>query len=96
MRTILSLWKGEMRARESMRDICTAVADAHGMTLEQLRTPTAARRFSWPRQVALTAMHADGWSNAQAAHYVGLRNHTTTVHARRAVAMRASAQRELA
>lgn len=93
-RTVLSLWRGELPARRaSMHEIATAVAAAKGVTLESLRAHTRRRPVCWARQEALALIHAAGWSNAQAARFMGLKDHTTTVHARRAVAARAVAQR---
>ena len=82
--------------KRTMREIATAVAQEHGLTLEELRNPTHARRISWPRQEAMTAMRAElqpdgrhsAYSLNQIARFFGMKDHTTVIHACQAVPAR--------
>lgn len=85
---VLSLWHGDMTRRlpcgvgyKPRALIAAEVADRFGMTVAELMQPTAARRVSWPRMVAMAEMHATGWSFSRCVHFFGLKNHTTARYA---------------
>jgi chromosomal replication initiation ATPase DnaA len=79
--TLLSLWWGSItvRRRPSANDILVATCLKHGLTPEQLRTPSTARRFSWPRQEAMHLLRQIGRSYHDIARRLGLKDHTTVI-----------------
>ena len=77
-----------------------AVAQAHGLTVQQLRARTRARRIAHPRQEAMALMRAQTrpcgrprFSCLQIARYFGLKNHSTCIHALKAARARECAPR---
>lgn len=83
--------------RPTMRTLAETIAREHGLTVEELRSPSHSPRYAWPRQEAMAAMHDAGFSNRQAANFFHRKDHTTAVYARQAVAARrALAEREAA
>ena len=85
---MISLWKGQITPDEgdkrTMREIAEDVAQAHRLTLDELKTPTHARRIAWPRQEAMAAMHATGrYSYPQIGRFFGM-DHTSVIHGVRA------------
>lgn len=68
-------------------EIARTVAEAHGMTVEILRLRTNKRHIAWPRQEAMARMIFAGFSTTAAGAYFD-RDHTTAIHAVRAVTKR--------
>lgn len=76
-----------------MAQIAADVCNRYGLTLADLRSPSRRREFAHPRQESMAEMYATGrYSNLQIAHFHRRIDHTTVVHARRAVALRQSSQ----
>lgn len=90
MREFLSLWpwRGPLRGRRSMAMIACDVGYLHGLTVADLCKATRRRAISHPRQEAMAQMHLEGFSNKQIVRFFRLTDHTTCVHARKAVADR--------
>jgi chromosomal replication initiation ATPase DnaA len=100
MTTALSRWRGWIeapapRAILSAADIVQAIADAHGLTLADLKAATRREAVSHPRQEAMAALRAetraDGrprFSHAWIARFFGLKDHATVIHGVRAHAAR--------
>lgn len=85
---MISLWKGEITPdagdKRTMREIAADVAQAHRLTLDDLRQPTHARRIAWPRQEAMAAIRATGrYSYPQIGRFFGM-DHTSVIHGVRA------------
>lgn len=78
--TALSLWRGAVRRRRLKADIAQETADRFGLTLDELKTPTHARRISWRRMIAMHDMREAGWGWPSIGRYFGL-DHTTAIHA---------------
>lgn len=73
------------RPEITMREIAVAVAQRHGVTLDQLRGPQRQKYLSVARQEAMWTMYRTGrFSNGQIAAFLGDRDHTTVIHGRRA------------
>jgi chromosomal replication initiation ATPase DnaA len=70
--------------RPSKREIAEAVAAKHGLSLDELRSPTRKWRISHPRQEAYAACHAqqrgkqDAFSYAAIGRFFG-RDHATVM-----------------
>ena len=83
----LSLWKGVVGPRvdtRTLRQIAEDVAATHGLTLEEMKAPTSARRISHPRQEAMAAMRATGrYSLSQIGGFFSL-HHSSALHGARA------------
>lgn len=79
-----------------MVDIAERVAAENRMALAELRSDCRLRRVAWPRQNAMAEMHRYGYSHHQIVRFFGLKNHTTSVHAKQAVAERGGLRREAA
>lgn len=77
--------------RRSMREIAEEVARQHGLTLAELKSPTPAPAVSHPRQEAMCLMMAERFTTGQIKLFFGLKDHTTVLHAKKAVARRAGA-----
>lgn len=92
MTSPLSLWKGDTLAstepgppRPTMRAIAVRVCEKHHIAMADLEGPSAARRFSRPRQEAMHEMAAMKlWSLTQIGRFLGGRDHTTVLHGVRA------------
>lgn len=84
---MISLWKGQITPEgdyRTMREIAKDVARAHRLTLDEMKTPTQARRIAWPRQEAMAAMRATGrYSYPQIGRFFGM-DHTSVIHGVRA------------
>lgn len=72
---------------DTMRAIATAVADAYGLTLEDLKGQCRARSHAWPRQDAMWRMRQvlnnEGlhrYTLPQIGAFLGGRDHTTIMH----------------
>lgn len=77
----------------SMRDISKAVAERHGLTLDDLRSPRRYRRIAHPRQEAMALIYATGrFSMPQVARFFRKIDHTTVLHAVRAHKARSEAR----
>jgi len=71
-------------------EIKEAVREYYGLTEEQFLNPSSARRYSGPRQVA---MWFASWMTDKSYPQIGKafgRDHTTVIHARKAVEARRS------
>lgn len=67
-----------MSERPTIRHIAALVAEKHGITVEELRGPSAVRRLAWPRHEAFALIHGLGvYSLNQIGGYFGGRDHTT-------------------
>ena len=95
MTLTLSLWRGWSQAaptvRASAADIAAEVAEVHGLTLADLRTPTRRVAVSHPRQEAMAILRAqrrpDGrprFSYPWIASFLGLKHHATVIYGVRA------------
>lgn len=92
----------EQDPRCSMRGILASVANAHDVSLEDLRGPSRKRRYTFPRQEAMWRIRqvrvtAGGYrySLPQIGDFLG-RDHATIIHGVRAYEARLVAQREAA
>lgn len=77
-----------VNARPSMRQIAQSVAEAHGLPAAELYTHNRQKWVSHPRQEAMARMSDAGFSHTQIVRHFGFENHTTSVHAKNAVALR--------
>lgn len=84
---MISLWPAKVEAprdTRSMRQIAEAVAMAHGLTLDELKTHTSVRRISHPRHEAMAIMYATGrFSYPQIGRFFNM-DHTSAIHGKRA------------
>lgn len=80
----LSLWKGRVRIKQSMRDIALDVSASYGMTLEDLRSDTQRREIVWARQEAMFCMSLQPGANKSAIGRFFGRTSWTVTHAIRA------------
>lgn len=79
---VLSLWKGEMLVSRSVGegryDIARRVARRHGVSMDELRSPSKVRHLVEIRQEAWVEMAETGrWSLVQMAMVFDRRDHTT-------------------
>jgi chromosomal replication initiator protein len=80
-----------MTARPTIGTIKQAVAEACGVTVEELEGPRRARPIAWPRQMAYwMCRHRAGRSYGEIAWAFGRRDHTTVIHGVRAFGARLS------
>lgn len=70
--------------RQTMRDIVAKIAAIHEAAPHELRGGIFSRKLAPARQHAMWEMHARGYSNAQIAGVLGLKNHSTVVKGRQA------------
>jgi chromosomal replication initiation ATPase DnaA len=80
-----------VKSGETMRSIAAAVAEAYGLTVEELRGQCRERSVAHPRQEAMWRMRQvldeDGrprYSLPQIGNFLGHRDHTTVLHGVRA------------
>lgn len=93
MRTVLSLWKGPLKAnRRPMAEIVSEVARRYDVSVPDLKGENTKRWISRPRQEAYALMHREGYSLAQIGRFMGGKDHTTTRHGVRAHWARQAAQ----
>lgn len=60
--------------------ILAAVADAFGVTVGDLCSPSRRRPYSWPRFAAMDLLYAQpGWSTVMVGKQIGGRDHTTVL-----------------
>lgn len=82
--------------KPSMREIATGVAEQYGLTLDELRSPCRARRYSIPRQEAYALIHATGrFSLPQIGRFFRKCDHTAVWHGVRAHQARQQAAQEI-
>lgn len=88
-------WPSPLPAgRPTMRGIALRVCEKYRLSLEDLKGPSAARRFSIPRQEAMHEMYAlELWSLLQIGRFLGGRDHTTVLHGVRVHERRLAAER---
>ena len=88
---LLSLWRGPILLRPNapaLPRIAAEVAAKYGVTVAQLKGRGMARWISQPRQEAMARMRAETRaSTTKIGQFFG-RDHSTVIHACRAVAMR--------
>ena len=79
----------------SMAEIASLVAQAHGLTVTELRSRTRSWRIARPRQEAMALMRAQTrpsggprFSCLQIVRYFGLLNHSSCVHALKVIRAR--------
>lgn len=72
----------------TMRQITMDVAKAHGLRLADIYAPSRQKWVSHPRQEAMARMSWAGFSHPQIVRHFGLKDHTTSWHARRCVEAR--------
>jgi hypothetical protein len=70
--------------RPTMRQIAAEVADAHGVRPAALYTKVRHRWVVHPRQEAMARMSYAGFSHTQIVRHFGLKDHTTSIHAKQA------------
>lgn len=64
----------------TMREIAIRVAEAHGLTLADLRGPSRQRHIAWPRHEAFALVRDNtAQSLPQIGRYFGDRDHTTVL-----------------
>ena len=63
---------------------------AYGLTVPDLKSPSRARKFAWPRQEAMARMIEAGFTSTAAGSYFG-RDHTTALAAVKSVSRRLEA-----
>lgn len=90
---MISLWKGHIPGpndTRTMREIAQAVAASHGLTVDEMKSPTHAWRICHPRQEAMALMHDTGrYSYPQIGRFFGM-DHTSAIHGDRAHKARAA------
>lgn len=96
---LLSLWRGliqpprQVASLSLAREIATAVAAEHGLTFDELTTPSRARELVSIRWRAMAAIHATGrYSLPSIAAALGLKDHTTVINGLRRHAERVRGQ----
>jgi chromosomal replication initiation ATPase DnaA len=79
----------QRRSRTPVREIAASVADKYGLTVDDLRGTDRTRRVAWPRQEAMAEIrrHRQDMSLPDIGRFFN-RDHTTVIHALRAVAKR--------
>jgi len=82
-----------MSGRPRMADLVSAAAKQNGMLAGELYQRTRVHHISHPRQLAMYFCCKAGYSLPQIARHFEM-DHTTVLHARRAVERRLAAQRE--
>ncbi len=92
MRQALSLWHGLIPWPNTMAEITSETAAKHGVTVEALKGPKAARAVSWPRQEAMWLMREAGFSLNQIGRYLGGRDHATVLYGARTHLARSESQ----
>jgi chromosomal replication initiation ATPase DnaA len=75
-------WIDIGEGRRSMRSIAAGVAELHGLRTADLYLPVRHKWVTHPRQEAMARMSYAGFSHHQIVHHFGLKNHTTSIHAR--------------
>ena len=75
----------------TMREIAAQVAARYGLTVDDLKGPETARRYSRPRHEAMWLMKQAGRSYPQIGAFLGGRDHTTAMHGVKAHEARARA-----
>ena len=79
----------EPASKPSLRQIGLLVAERHGVSLAELRGPSHARRFAYPRHEAWHLTYATGrFSDSKIGGFYGARDHTTVRTGRLAHAAR--------
>lgn len=85
--TVLSLWKGQIPPakptprREVMEAAVKAVAEKHGVTLEDIMGRSKRRHIAWARQEAMHELYALGWlSMPRIGQYLGGLDHTSVLY----------------
>ena len=87
----LSLWKGRVRIKRSMRDIAFLVAETHGLSVSQLKERTHRHAVAHPRQQAMwIMMQQPGASPSAIARFFGM-DHTSVLYGVRAYQKRLDA-----
>lgn len=72
-------------ARDRAESIAYEVASRAGLRVEDLKGANRKRRFSWPRQVAMTRIYREAGLSLLEIGRMFRRDHTTVIHAIRAV-----------
>lgn len=67
----------EILSEEEVKMVVSDVAEEYGMTVEQIKSKSRKSKFSVPRKCAIYILHEYGVPLAQAAHAVGLVDHST-------------------
>ncbi|PIB91277.1 helix-turn-helix domain-containing protein [Caulobacter sp. FWC2] len=80
----LSLWRGKVSLKRSMRDIAHQVSAAYGFTLDELRADTQRREIVHARQEAMASMAQQPGANKSAIGRFFGRTSWTVLHAIRA------------
>ncbi len=99
---LLSLWKGEFSvpgfSNTDLGRIMSMVAERHGLSVDDLKSHSRAKKYAWPRQevmwMARQLRWADGrfrYSYPYIARRLGLRDHTTVIYGERQHAKRLAA-----
>jgi chromosomal replication initiator protein len=86
------LYPATRPARRSVEDIQRRIAEAFGISVEQLVSPSRAATVAWPRQVAMyLARELTDQTLPAIGRAFGGRNHTTVMHACKRTAQRIAA-----
>ncbi len=78
--TVLSLWKGRIKVRETMSSILDAVSLRYGVSIADLKGPARYRTIAWPRQEAMWRMVETGRVSLPQIGAFLNRDHTTILH----------------
>lgn len=80
--------------RPTMKAIAERVCEKHRISLADLKGPSRAKRYTYPRQEAMHEMYAlELWSLLQIGRFLGGRDHTTVLHGVRVHERRLAAER---
>ena len=86
-----SIAKAKLQLRHHWRTVVREVAEANGITIDDLIGPRRSRRASWPRQEAMYRMRNETpLSYPEIGARLGNRDHTTVLHGVKAHAKRAN------
>lgn len=74
----------KLNAKPTMRQIAADVAAAHGLPRADIYLPIRQKWVAHPRQEAMARMSYAGFSHPRIVRHFGLKDHTTSLHAKRA------------
>lgn len=97
--TVLSLWKGPLRARPSMTAVATEIAERHGVTLAEMKGPCRVKRLCEARLEAYAALWDKGDLSRSAnivGRFLGGRDHSTVIKGANAYLARLEARERAA
>jgi len=84
MITALSLWRGPVRLRVTMKEICQEISDLYGVSVDELLGPKRTKSISNARQHAMYLMAEQRHLSLPRIGSFFNRDHTTILHGVRA------------